>query len=141
LEELKNYYIANFLEADVRWVGAISGDDGEQCYKKWQKKIQSLTYQYEQDIIHLFESSSNFLAVENGNYPFLLTAMMQGDVMIETVAILNDIMGFFPMWEKKITDDVIWPNWKMKIEKYTPFLVYDKDKFKQMTKDVMNDYH
>jgi hypothetical protein len=44
-------------------------------------------------------------------------------------------MGFFPMWEKKITDDVIWPNWKMKIEKYTPFIIYDKAKFKDILKE------
>jgi hypothetical protein len=141
LEDLKNYYIANFLEADVRWVGAISGDDGEQCYKKWQKRIQSLTYQFEQDTIYLFENSDNFISVKDGSYPFLLTAMLQNDVTIETVVILNDIMNFFPMWEKKITDNIIWPNWKLKIEKYTPFLNYDKQKFKEIIKEAMNEVH
>lgn len=135
LEELKNYYVANFLEGDIRWVGAISGADGEETYKKWQTRNQKLTYQFEQDIIHLFESSGNCLHVDNGNYPYLLTEMMQGDVMIETVAILNDLMGFFPMWQKKITDDIIWPNYKLKIEKYTPFIQYDKAKFKAIVKE------
>jgi hypothetical protein len=135
LEELKNYYVANFLEGDIRWVGAISGEDGEECYKKWQTRTQRLTYQFEQDIIHLFESSDNFLQVNNGDYPHLLKMMMQGEVMIETVAILNDIMGFFPMWSKKISDDIVWPNWKLKLEKYTPFLYYDKAKFKAIVKE------
>ena len=98
-------------------------------------RIQRLTYQFEQDIIFLFDSSGNFLHVDNGNHPYLLTMMMQGEVMIETVAILNDIMGFFPMWEKKITDDIVWPNWKLRIEKYTPFIQYDKAKFKAIVKE------
>ena len=55
--------------------------------------------------------------------------------MVETVAILNDIMGFFPMWEKKIIDDIIWPNWKLRLEKYTPFIQYDKAKFKAIVKE------
>jgi hypothetical protein len=135
LEELKNYYVANFLEGDIRWVGSISGADGEECYRKWQTRTQRLTYQFEQDIIHLFESSGNCLHVDNGNYPYLLTEMMQGGVMVETVAILNNLMGFFPMWEKKIVDDIVWPNWKLRIEKYTPFIYYDKAKFKAIVKE------
>jgi hypothetical protein len=135
LEELKNYYVSNFLEGDIRWIGAISGADGEESYKKWQTRMQRLTYQFEQDIIFLFDSSGSFLHVDNGNHPYLLTMMMQGEVMIETVAILNDIMGFFPMWEKKIQDDIIWPNWKLKIVKYTPFIQYDKAKFKAIVKE------
>ena len=135
LEELKNYYVANFLDGDIQWVGAISGEDGEECYKKWQGRVQRLTYQFEQDIIFLFESSGNFLHVDNGDYPYLLKMLMQGEVTIETVAILNDIMGFFPMWSKKISDDIVWPNWKLKIEKYTPFIQYDKAKFKAIVKE------
>lgn len=135
LEDLKNYYVANFLDGDIRWVGAISGEDGEETYKKQQGRIQRLTYQFEQDIIFLFESSDNFLHVDNGDYPYLLKMLMQGEVTIETVAILNDIMGFFPMWSKKITDDIVWPNWKLRIEKYTPFIQYDKAKFKAIVKE------
>lgn len=65
--------------------------------------------------------------------------MLQGDIMIETVAILNDLMGFFPMWERKIQDDIIWPNWKLKIEKYTPFITYDKLKLKSILKDNIHE--
>ena len=135
LEELKNYYVANFLEGDIRWVGAISGADGEETYKKWQTRNQRLTYQFEQDIIYLFESSGNCLHVDNGSYPYLLMQVMQGEVMIETLAIMNEMMNFFPMWEKKITDYIVWPNWKLKIEKYTPFIHYDRVKFKSILKE------
>jgi hypothetical protein len=135
LEQLKNFYIANLLETDIKWIGDIMGPEGEETYKKWQKRNESLTYQFEQDIIFLFDSSGSFLHVDNGTHPYLLTMMMQGEVMIETVAILNDLMGFFPMWKKKIVDDIVWPNWQLKIEKYTPFIHYDKQKFKSILKD------
>ena len=137
LEELKNYYIANFLEGDVRWVGSISGLEGEECYKKWQTRSQRLTYQFEQDIIYLFDKydAKDMISVVDDHYPRLLEEMMQRNIMIETVVILNDLMGFFPMWTKKIKDDIIWPNWKLKLEKYTPFLQYDKAKFKAIVKE------
>lgn len=141
LEDLKNYYVSNFLEGDVSWVGSISGLEGEETYKKWQTRTQRLTYQFEQDIIYLFNKYElkDILSVVDDNYPRLLEEMMQNNVMIETVVILNDIMNFFPMWQKKIKDDIIWPNWKLKIEKYTPFLYYDKAKFKAIVKEKMDE--
>jgi hypothetical protein len=80
------------------------------------------------------------LKVEDGQYPILLQAVMTQDVSIETVAIMNDMMNFFPMWEKKINDDIIWPSWKMKIEKYTPFINYDKTKFTNILKEALEEY-
>jgi len=140
LEDLRSFYIANFLETDVKWVGDIAGLEGEETYRKWQTRNQRLTYQFEQDIIYLFNKYElkDILSV-SGSYPKLLEEMMQKNVMIETVVILNDMMNFFPMWQKKISDDIIWPNWKLKLEKYTPFLYYDKAKFKAIVKDKMDE--
>ena len=139
LEQLKNFYISNILQTDIKWIGDIIGPDGEETYKKWQKRNESLTYNFEQDIMNLFDSSDNFLTVNNGAHPYLLTKMMQGDIMVETVAIMNDLMGFFPMWERKIIDNIIWPNWKLKIEKYVPFINYDKAKFKNILKENVHE--
>jgi hypothetical protein len=44
------------------------------------------------------------------------------------------------MWSKKIEDDIIWPNWEMKILKYKPFLNYDKVKFKAILKEKIKEY-
>lgn len=141
LEQLREYYVANFLEGDIRWVGAISGADGEASYLKWQTRIQRLTYQFEQDIIYLFDKyePKDLIGVVDDHYPRLLEEMMHGNIMLETLVILNDLMGFFPMWEKKIKDDIIWPNWKLRLEKYTPFLNYDKAKFKATVKEKLNE--
>ena len=139
LEQLKNFYISNILQTDIKWIGDIMGPEGEENYKNWQKRNESITYRFEQDVAFLFESSGNFLYVDNGSHPYLLTTMLQGDIMIETVAILNDLMGFFPMWERKIDDDIIWPNWKLKIEKYMPFIHYDKPKLKSILKENIHE--
>lgn len=142
LEDLKNFYVANLLEKDVNWIGDINNLEGEETYKKWQKRTQSLTYRFEQDIIHLFNKYElkDILSIVDDHYPRLLEEMMQGNIMIETVVILNDMMNFFPMWQKKIKDDIIWPNWKLKLEKYTPFLQYDKDKFKSIVKESLKEH-
>ena len=49
LDDLRNFYIANFISKEVNWIGDISGPDGEQTYKQWQSRVQRLTYMFEQD--------------------------------------------------------------------------------------------
>ena len=143
LQDLRDFYVANFLVKNVSWIGEIANEEGESNYKDWQKRNQSLTYRFEQDIMSLLnttQSPNEMLIVVDGQYPLLLKEMTRGNIIIETVCILNDIMNFLPMWNKKISDDVIWPTYKRKIEKYTPFIVYDKNKFKSILKESLKEY-
>jgi hypothetical protein len=143
LEELKYFYISNFLEKNVNWIGDITGPDGESVFKEWQSRCQSLTYNFEQDIILVLEkgeSLDSMFKVTDGQYPLLLNEVMQRNIKIETFVILNDLLNFFPMWSKKISDTIIWPDIKRKCEKYTPFLNYDKVKFKNIVKQSVKEY-
>lgn len=140
LEDLKNFYVSNLLEKDVNWIGDINNLDGEETYKKWQKRNQSLTYRFEQDIIGLLndtQSPNEMLVVTDGQYPILLKKVMHNTIAVETLVILNDIMNFFPMWDKKISDTIVWPTMKKKFVKYTPFIDYDKNKFKSILKEIL----
>jgi hypothetical protein len=142
LDELRDFYIANFLEGD-KWVGEIANADGEEVYKKWQKTQQSLTYTFENDIMYLLSnggSPDEMLEVKPNSYPVLMKFVQLKQVSLETLCILNDILKFFPMWDKKIDDDIVWPDFKMKCEKYTPFLNYDKVKYKAILKEKIKEY-
>jgi len=55
LDELKNFYIANFIQGKGDWVGDLL-QDGDENYTKWQKTQQSLTYTFENDIMYMFDS-------------------------------------------------------------------------------------
>lgn len=143
LEDLKNFYVANLLEKDVNWIGDINNLEGEETYKKWQKRTQSLTYRFEQDIIGLLndtQSPNEMLMVEDGQYPLLLKEVMHSTIAVETLVILNDIMNFFPMWDKKIADTIVWPSMRKKFVKYTPFIDYDKPKFTVILKECLKEY-
>ena len=143
LEELKDFFVANFINTSVNWVGDISGEEGEKNYLKWKKTRDSLSYVFQNDIDFLLEEvkkPDEILLVKSGKYPKLLEVTMRGDIEVETTCILNDVMGFLPMWTKKITDDIIWPDWKMKIEKYTPFIEYNKTKYKLLLTQKIKDH-
>jgi hypothetical protein len=141
VEELKDFYVANFLQGD-KWAGDML-KDGEEVYKKWQKTQQSLTYTFENDILYLFNNCGTpeeNLEVKPNSYPVLMHLVQLNQVSLETLCIMNDIMNFFPMWNKKIDDDIIWPDFKMRCEKYTPFIQYDKKKFKDILKEKIKEY-
>lgn len=143
LEDLKNFYVANLLEKDVNWIGDINNLEGEETYKKWQKRNQSLTYRFEQDIIGLLNSTQSpneMLVVTDGQYPILLKEVMHSNIAVETLVILNDIMNFFPMWDKKIADTIVWPSMRRKFVKYTPFIDYDKPKYVEILKNLISEY-
>jgi|APGre2960657373_1045057.scaffolds.fasta_scaffold07287_7 hypothetical protein len=142
LQELRDFYVSNFLVKDVNWVGDIANAEGEENYKLWQKRNQRLTYEFEQDIIRILEQADNpdeLVTVPSGGYPALLQGAMQNSISIETLVILNSIMNFFPMWSKKISDDIIWPTYQRKCLRYEPFLQYDKEKFKTILKESIKE--
>lgn len=140
IEEMRDYFVANIVHKDVQWVGEISGSEGEEVYKKWQKRNQRLTYTFENDIVHLLDKYDpvDWLKVTN-HYPKLLSELMEGNICIETVVILNDLLNFMSMWENKISDDIIWPEYQKKIKKYTPFVLYQKEKCKSLLREKIKD--
>jgi len=142
LDELKDYYVSNFIKNNVSWVGELMGPDGEEIYSKWQKRTQSLTYVFENDMNKILDSNNpeELLRVKDGQYPLLYDMLSHEDITIESFVILNDILNFFPMWKRKIQDDIIWPTFCLKCEKYTSFVEYDKDKFKSILREKIKEY-
>jgi hypothetical protein len=139
LEESKDFFTSNFLVADTTWVGELLTPQAEENYQKFSKRIQSLSYLFKNDVQYLFETYSppDLIKVTPNDHPILLKEMMRDKVMIETVVIMNDLMNFLPMWQKRIDDDIIWPQWQRRIKKYTPFVNYDKMKFRNMIKEFL----
>lgn len=143
LEAAQEFFVCNLFEKSKCWIGELNNSDADDIYKKWQKKIQSLTYNFEQDIIGLLdkvENPNDIFMVKDGQEPLLLKETYYGSVMPETMIILNNLLGFCDMWKKKINDDIVFPEFMNKCTKYSPFVRYDKQKFKNILLDKMKEY-
>jgi len=137
---LISFIVSNFVEDESSWVGFLLQEEAEMAYTKRQKVVQSLSYTFENDCKLIFEDcklNPNEVIKTNGDYPILLTKAVRKEIQIETLCILNQILGFFPMWDKKITDTIRWPNFRKKCMKYTPFLPKDIVKYKLILKKVI----
>lgn len=135
LQEAKEFFIANLFEKPKTWIGELNNNEADEVYRKWQKKNQSLTYVFEQDIIGLFdlvEKPNDIVEVRNGQEPILLKQVYYGNVTTETLIILNHYLKFCDMWLDKIEDDIVFPEYAFKCKKYEPFVQFDSVKFKKI---------
>lgn len=129
------YLVANFVDGDLKWVGDLFNDESEKVYAEWLKRQQSLSYIFEQDLNKLLTNFDDNVIVKNGQHPYLLKQYLRRQVSIETIIILNDILGFFGHWNKKIEDTVLWPSIYKKLSKYKPFFHYDAFKCRKILKE------
>ena len=136
--ELKEFYIANFKN-DVKYVGDMLNEGGERYYRDHKKIMESLTYQFQTDINKLNDMDVSFdslLEAEENNHPLIIKLWMQEEVLLETVVILDSLLGFVERENKKITDTIIWPDIYRKIMKYKPFVKFDRDKCLNLLKET-----
>jgi hypothetical protein len=138
-DELVNFLVANFSVRNIKWAGDLLDTESDEIYRKWQKTKQSLTYTFEQDIMHLKDlvkdAPSELLKVNHGEYPKLLSEWLHGDIKLETICIMESLLKFNSMWSEKISENIIWPQKRNLIVKYTPFLKFDKDQCRNIMKE------
>jgi hypothetical protein len=133
-DDYTQFLVSNFIENPNLWVGELIQEESITRYKNRMAVIQSLSYRFKNDCEKLRSGVDdvNQLFQTKGDYPILLVSTLQKETEIETLCILNSLIGFFPLWKKKITDNIQWPNFHLKCLKYSPFISYDRGKFKQI---------
>ena len=129
-KDLLNYYVANFKNG-VSYVGDMIDESAEKNYSDHKRIQESIHRVFSIDINKLNDQEQGFdklFESDNGQLPLVIKLWMQEEISLETIVILNSILGFVPRESKKITDTIIWPDIHRKIEKYTPFVNYSKNK-------------
>ena len=128
------------------WVGDIIGKTGDDTYKQWSKRIESLHYYYEQDIDYIIERmiakdikfNDLFLSVD-GQHPTIVKMFLSKKINFETLIILDDILKFTKRLNKDITEKVLWPKLFDRMKRYKPFLSYNITKFKISLRDKLKE--
>lgn len=139
-QEIIDFFVSNFVSCDdpqSLWIGEIIRE-GETNYKNWNKKIQSLSYLFKEEIKSIF-SNQNFddlFKIENNQHPKILKEHLQGKISLETLVILNQILNYKKEFDSKLTDP-IWEFVSMKILKYSSFLHTDMFKFRKILKECV----
>lgn len=132
-EEYKEFLVSNFFVDEKTWAGSLLADDAHDAHMERLATIQALSYHFKNDCAYIAEQGSiNDLLHTDGEYPKLLDMLLYAEIKDETLCILNSLMGFMPMWQRKISDTIRYPNLHRKFIKYTPFIMFDRAKFREI---------
>lgn len=138
-QEVLDFFVANFVscpDPETLWIGEMV-KEGEDRYKKWQKKVQSLSYIFKEETQSLFEENKfdEVFKCSRG-HPLLLKKFLSGKISLETLVIYDKIFLYGNDFDKKLQDPV-WKVVSRRIKKYSPFLHIDVFKYRKILKEVV----
>ena len=138
-QQLIEYFASNFIlgKTDI----FLIGEDGDDVYTEWKRRIQSMAYIFQQDINILLSRVDHFddlFKIDDGRNPVILKSYYHDDITIETFVILQNILGFFQQFDSELNDDIVWPDKKLLCSKYSIFLNMDTKKYLKILKENLN---
>ena len=138
-KEIEDYFVANFVsckDPETLWIGEIIRE-GDNNFRQWQKKVQSLSYVFKEDATSLFDEQRVDDVVDcSSGHPPILKSYLGGFTSLETLVICDRILGYVKNFDKKLKDPV-WETVSRRIKKYTPFLNINVHRYKKVLKEVV----
>jgi len=138
--EVIDFFVSNFVSCDdpqTLWIGEIM-QNGEGNYTQWKKRVQSLTYIFREEVSAAFNKKNfdRMFEIEGSKHPLLVKEHLQKNISLETMIILNMILGYKNNFDKKLKDPV-WEFLSMRMDKYNSFIHIDVFKYKKILKEIV----
>jgi hypothetical protein len=138
---LEEFLVANLMYNTKIWVGELLSEECEQRYKEWNKRQQSLSYAFKEEIEFMEGWGKNefndFFKIENGEHPKVIKKYLRKEISLETLVILDSILTFMKKYDTVISDP-IYKEVSNLCKKYLPFLKFDKIAMRQKLMSVLN---
>jgi hypothetical protein len=142
-DEFIKYLVSNIIETEDEWIGEMFNNEKQNNHLKWKKRIESITYQFTDEIDKLRNLTDHFdtLFVSSGkSHPLLFRHYLANKISIETMLILDDLIDYVSVWKRK--DDIIINKFIFLLQKYRPFfylyVANKKDTWKKIVIDAWN---
>ena len=123
--EMVEFLLANIVKNNQIWLNDLMCEEAEETFIEWKKKQDSLTYTFINDVNFILSHQKHFNSYfisENDEYPDIVMYLMSNDISLETVVIIDKILGFtkrFGSYKK----DFILLEINNNIQKYKPFIL------------------
>lgn len=133
-KEIVDFLVANFVTGD-RW-GGIFDIEAKDRYMEWKKRIESLSYIFDKELLKLVEicdrDNKSYDSIFKGTedvHPLIIKSYLRNAISIETLVILDKINNYTDELDVVYKDDLIWPDMSRVIKKYKPFLTVKLEKY------------
>jgi len=136
--ERQKLILSNMIRNPNVWAGDILEETAEEVYTAWKKRIDGLTYHFQQDLKQLNEDYKSNFVIPNGQHPKLLSLFLQQKLSLETFTILTNLSNVLDYWDKSVVDKIVAGDKILLSRKYFPFLELDCKKFSAIIKNHIN---
>lgn len=140
-DQLRDLFVSNFADGEDFWIGNVLTQKAESVYTEWKARQMKMSYIFEQDLkfLHDYYNERNLdfnslFVMENG-HPILLQCVLRNDIYVETMVIIDRVLNYSRKWNK-VLDDPVWTEFKKRMDKYSPFVLFEADKGKKILKKV-----
>ena len=138
-KEVEEFFVSNFVsitDPETMWIGDMI-KNGEARYVDWKKKVESLSYNFNQEVSQLFDDKNLDQIFDcSKGHPLILKSYLGGNTSLETMVICDKILGYRENFDKRLNDPV-WENVSRKMKKYHPFLNIDVFRYKKILKEIV----
>ena len=139
-DEVIDFFVANFVSCNdpqSLWVGEIMRN-GEDNYINWKRRTQSLSYVFKEEVENIFSGKDfdKMFEVKGTTHPQIIKEHLQENISLETLIILEKILGFKKNFDKKL-DDPVWKFLSMRMKKYNSFLNINVLQYRKLLKQIV----
>lgn len=135
-EELVGLLVSHFsLKDGGLWIGDILTDDFASGHLSWQKRMQSISFVFEQDLLKLKELDVPFDKLFKciDGHPHIIKMLLGQHIAIESVIILDKAIHFIKNIQEPLQDDFVFEILNKRIYKYSKFIqIQDIQKYKDI---------
>ncbi|MBT7014288.1 MAG: hypothetical protein HN962_05100 [Actinobacteria bacterium] len=125
-ENVKNYFVSNFIKDSKGYVSNFSDEN----YEEWKDKRANFYNQFTLEIGPFVKNFNPIFFIKDDEHPILLKEYLGKRVSLETLIILDELVEFTKTWNKKLSEDYIWQDIKKLMNNYKRFLTLDKNKYR-----------
>ena len=140
-DQLRDLFVSNFADGEDFWIGNVLTQKAESVYKDWKARQMKMSYIFEQDLKFLYDyykdknlDFNSLFVMENG-HPILLQCVLRNDIYVETMIIIDRVLNYSRRWNK-VLDDPVWTEFKKRMDKYSPFVLFEAEKGKKILRKV-----
>ena len=138
-KEVEEFFVSNFIyttDPQTMWIGEMI-KEGEERYVQWQKRVQSLSYIFKEEVSTLFDEKKVDEVFDcSTGHPLILKSYLGKKTSLETLVICDRIFEYRKDFDERL-DDPVWETVSLKIKKYTPFLNIDVPRYKKILKETV----
>ena len=127
-ENIKNYFVSNFIKDGKGYVSNFSDEN----YEEWKDRRVNFYNQFTLEIKPLVKNFNPLFNIEKDEHPILLKEYLGKRVSLETLIVLDELVEFSKTWNKKLSEDYIWQDIKKLMNNYKRFLTLDKEKYRMV---------